>query len=235
MHRIETKDALGLNGPRYFDGAIGYNSMEWKASAKEEGHFEGYASVFGNKDLGWDIMEAGAFTSSITERGAKGIKMLWQHDTRDIIGVWDEMHEDTHGLFVKGRLLMELPQAKIAWTLVQAEQLDSMSIGYKSEDDTWDETVNARRLKKVDLREISLVTFAMNEAALITRVKSGYNLTKRDLESHLARDVGMGFKKAKALLAGGYETAMGERDATVDEETKELGDMFAQAAKLFRS
>ena len=234
MHRIETKDAAGNHGPKYFAGAIGYNSMEWKASATEEGHFEGYASVFGNKDLGWDIVEAGAFTSSVAARGAKGIKMLWQHDTRSIIGVWDEMHEDTHGLYVKGRLLMGIHQAKEAWILVSEGQLDSMSIGYKTEDDTWDETVNARRIKKLDLREISLVTFAMNEAALITRVKSGYNPTKRDIERYLIRDVGMTRSKALAFMANGYD-AIGERDATIDEDRKALGDVFAQAAALFRA
>ena len=235
MHKIETKDALGLNGPKYFAGDIGQASIEFKADSKKDGHFEGYASVFGNKDHGWDIMEPGAFTASVATRGSKGVKMLWQHDTRVIIGVWDDMVEDTHGLHVKGRLLLDLDKAKEAWILVKESQLDSLSIGYKTEDDTWDETANARRLKKVDLREISLVTFAMNELALIDRVKSGYNLTKRDLENYLVRDAGISRQKAKALLADGYDAAMGERDATVDEDTKELGDIFAAATAQLRS
>ena len=78
---------------------------------KRKGMFEGYASVFGNKDLGNDVVEKGAFMRSLRRKGAKKIKMLYQHDTK-AIGVFDQVKEDEDGLYVKGRLAMGASKRK---------------------------------------------------------------------------------------------------------------------------
>jgi uncharacterized protein len=36
------------------------------------------------------------------------VKMLWQHDPAQPIGVWDEVREDATGLWVKGRILTDV-------------------------------------------------------------------------------------------------------------------------------
>ena len=68
----------------------------------EDGTFAGYASLFGRIDLGKDIIERGAFARSLRDRGAKNIRMLFQHDPNQPIGVWTEVKEDARGLFVRG-------------------------------------------------------------------------------------------------------------------------------------
>ena len=68
-----------------------------------DGAFSGYASLFGRMDLGKDIVERGAFAKSLVTRGANGIRMLFQHDPKEPIGVWTEIREDARGLFVRGR------------------------------------------------------------------------------------------------------------------------------------
>src|SRR5690606_40524826 len=69
-----------------------------------DGSFAGYASRFGVVDLGRDLVLPGAFAESLARRGPRGIKMLFQHDTAEPIGVWLEVREDAHGLYVRGRI-----------------------------------------------------------------------------------------------------------------------------------
>ncbi|MCX8508804.1 MAG: HK97 family phage prohead protease, partial [Rhodobacteraceae bacterium] len=57
---------------------------------------EGYASLFGVTDQGGDVVMAGAYAKSLARLKAEGrqVKMLWQHDPVQPIGVWDEIRED---------------------------------------------------------------------------------------------------------------------------------------------
>ena len=75
---------------------------------QEDGAFAGYASLFDRVDLGRDVVSRGAFRDSLAKRGAGGIKLLFQHDPNQVIGVWDEIREDARGLFVRGRLLPDV-------------------------------------------------------------------------------------------------------------------------------
>ncbi len=73
-----------------------------------DGHVvAGYASVFGVKDQGGDVVHKGAYAASLKRLAARAgrVKMLWQHDPAQPIGVWDEVREDATGLWVKGRIL----------------------------------------------------------------------------------------------------------------------------------
>lgn len=58
------------------------------AGVTGEGRFSGYASVFGEIDLGKDTIERGAFLHSLAKRGAGGVRMLFQHDPNEPIGTW---------------------------------------------------------------------------------------------------------------------------------------------------
>ena len=95
---------------------------------------EGYASLFGLTDQGGDAVAPGAFQASLARLAAKGdkVRMLWQHDPAKPIGVWDEIREDEKGLWVKGRLLPEVAQAREAAALIQAGAIDGLSIGYRT-------------------------------------------------------------------------------------------------------
>ena len=84
---------------------------------------EGYASLFGKSDQGGDTVEKGAYAASLTKRAS--IKMLWQHDSSEPIGVWDEVREDAKGLWVKGRILNAVARGREAAALARAGQQKS--------------------------------------------------------------------------------------------------------------
>lgn len=135
------------------------------------GAFEGYASVFGREDLGRDLVMPGAFRRAIAARGAAGIRMLWHHDPREPIGVWTALEENAHGLLARGRLVLEVGRGREALALIQAGAVDGLSIGFKPVRSRTDSRTGVRRLIELDLWEISLVTFPMNEAARVTAAK----------------------------------------------------------------
>ena len=53
------------------------------------GRFAGYASVFGRRDEAGDVVMPGAFGKSLKRRGAAEVRMLFQHDPKEPIGIWD--------------------------------------------------------------------------------------------------------------------------------------------------
>lgn len=134
------------------------------------GRFAGYASVFDVVDNQRDIMLRGAFTKSLKGR-ASAIKLLWQHRQDEPIGVFDRIFEDTRGLYVEGRLLLDLARAKEAYALLKAGAIGGLSIGYSPVRFRTDADTGVRRIAEVDLWEISLVTFPANTAARVTVVK----------------------------------------------------------------
>lgn len=189
----------------------------FELKAAEGGGFEGYASVFSVIDQGGDVVMPGAFARSLAERPAGKVKMLWQHDTAELIGVWDEVREDERGLFVKGRILDEVQRGKEAMALLKAGAIDSMSIGYRTRQ-AEAEKGGIRKLIEVDLYEVSLVTFPMLPAAMVTDVKA--IATEREFERFL-RDAGFSRKEAAAITSHGFKALIGQRDAATDEAGSE--------------
>lgn len=145
----------------------------------------GYASVFGQRDQGGDTVEAGAYAASLARVAARAgrVRMLWQHDPSQPIGVWDEVREDATGLWVKGRILTEVAKGREAVALIGAGAIDGLSIGYR--------TVKARTgagggrtLSELDLWEVSLVTFPMlTEARVAAKSEDPEAETLRALAS----------------------------------------------------
>ena len=137
-----------------------------------DGSFAGYASLFGQEDLGRDMVMPGAFARSLAARGAAGIRMLFQHDPASPIGAWQEIREDATGLFVRGRLTTEVARAREVLALMRAGAVDGLSIGFRTIRGRTDAKTGIRRLIEVDLWEISIVTFPMLPAARVNAVKS---------------------------------------------------------------
>lgn len=146
--------------------------LDIKALA-DDGSFEGYASSFDNPDQGRDVMRKGAFKSSLAKRPANTIKMFRDHDPGQLVGVWTDLKEDARGLFAKGRLILETVLGRETHALMKAGALDGLSIGFKTIKDSFDREKRLRFLDDVDLREISIVAFPMNERATVTAIKSG--------------------------------------------------------------
>lgn len=130
---------------------------------------EGYASLFGRADKGRDVVEPGAYSASLRRLGAKGdkVRMLWQHDPTQPIGVWDEVREDARGLWVRGRILTTITKGREAAELLAAKAIDGLSIGYRTIRARKDEA-GVRRLSELELWEVSLVTFPMLPEARVS-------------------------------------------------------------------
>ncbi len=132
-----------------------------------DGRIEGYACVFDKVDLGRDLIERGAFARSLAARGAAGVRLLYQHDPAEPIGVWTDLIEDGRGLYVRGRLSLEVQRAREVMSLVREGALDGLSIGFKAVSARTDPRTRVRRLARIDLWEVSVVTFPMQPDARI--------------------------------------------------------------------
>ena len=147
------------------------NKFKLKMAIKEiatDGSFEGVLAVYNNIDLGGDRILPGAFAKTIKERGNQ-VPMLWQHKSDRPIGMLT-LIDDTDALRVRGQLLMDLPDAKNAYLLIKARVVKGLSIGFDTMKDAVEKGV--RQLLEIRLWEGSIVTFPMNEQALITSVKA---------------------------------------------------------------
>ncbi len=161
----------------------------------KDGVITGYASLFGASDQAGDVVQKGAYATSLgaLKTGGRGVKMLWQHDPGQPIGIWDEVREDGRGLFVKGRVLNSVQKGAEAMALLEAGAIDGLSIGYR--------TVRAeknakgqRLLHELELWEVSLVTFPMLPEA---RVQG-----KADAEADgLVQEMADAFAEARIMLA----------------------------------
>lgn len=153
-----------------------------------EAGIEGYASRFGEVDQGGDLVAAGAYGASLARLASCGraVKMLWQHDPTQPIGIWDEVREDAQGLYVKGRLLKEVARAREAAALIEAGAIDGLSIGYKTVRAAKDGQ-GRRLLSEVELWEVSLVTFPMLPEARVSAATEAAEAKAGDDLRDLAR------------------------------------------------
>jgi hypothetical protein len=152
------------------------------------GTFEGYGAVFGNLDSYGDVIQKAAFKDTLKEwKKAKRLPPMlvqhggWMMTDQDAlpVGKWMEMEEDDHGLKVKGRLInLDTESGKRIYGAMREGVLDGMSIGYRAKEfavGTKPEEPR-RTLKKIDLVELSVVTFPANGAARVSQVKSADEL-----------------------------------------------------------
>src|SRR5690554_6280413 len=147
-------------------------ATDFKVSGKRE--IEGHAAVFGNRDSYGDIIQPGAFARTLaSDRGR--VKVLWQHDSSNPIGKPLEMLEDERGLRVRARIA-DTTQGRDAMALFDAEVIDELSIGYDAIVEEYDSEKSVRYLREIKLWEFSPVTWAANELAKITAVKSASDL-----------------------------------------------------------
>lgn len=189
-------------------------NFQFKADkVSDDGTFTGYGSVFGVKDAYDEVVQPGAFVDSLQRIKDSGrpLPALWQHNSRQPIGGYSELSEDATGLKVEGFLLTsEVAQAKEAHALMKRGIVSGLSIGYYVEDGFWNEKTRVFELRKLDLVEISVVTFPANVEAQIDGVKGiadmirkGQFPTAREFERHL-REIGFSRTEAEAITGKGF-------------------------------
>lgn len=191
---------------------------------EDEGIFSGYGAVFGNVDSGGDIIEHGAFTKTLA-KGWERVKILALHNDAILpIGRPVELREDENGLYLKAKI-SDTATGRDVKTLIKDGVLSELSIGYDPVVFEFDEN-QIRHLKELELFEISVVTWAMNEQALITDYKS---LDKKAAELRETVEVlGNSLKQAADRLtaaAGSGEEKTAKRRATArpgDRKSREI-------------
>ena len=209
-------------------------------SVDSTGVFEGYASLFNRQDLGRDVVLPGAFRETLRKRGAAGVRMLFQHDPNQPIGIWQKIHEDARGLFVRGRIMTDVAKGREVLSLMREGALDGLSIGFRAEHGERSKQTGVRRLRKVDLWEISVVTFPMLPGARVSRVKSvgtkRSTPTPREFERWLTHDAGLSRSQARAVMRDGLKGLDPMRDAGAGSTMQRLlAEQIAEAARVMRA
>ena len=138
------------------------------------GIVKGYASVFGNMDSDGDIITAGAYRKTITENRSR-IKYLYQHDMNKPLGKMIHLEEDQKGLVFEA----EIPKTQLGKDVIElmkAGVITENSVGImpiqKQMKDGY------REISEVKLYEVSAVTLAANDQAMILDVKGNVDLEK---------------------------------------------------------
>ena len=187
----------------------------------------GYGAVFGNEDLGGDIIAPGAFVGL----GSRRVRMLRDHDSTKVIGVWEKVEQDDVGLRVEG-MFADTPLGNETRELVRTRALEGLSIGYRTlEADRGSD--GARILKAIELWEVSAVTFPMNEAAGFEAAKAfaaGNSAPFKRILEEAARDAGCSAREAKAVAAAGASQLQAMRDDGGD-----LSDLAAHMRRIMSS
>lgn len=132
--------------------------------------FEGYASLFNVADGAGDTVAPGAFAASLRRRGASQVRLLYQHFSHAPIGVWEEIVEDARGLYVRGRLVPDVEQARDVRALLAEGAINGLSIGFRTVRARRGARQNTRTLLEVELWEISVVTFPLLVGSAVTAI-----------------------------------------------------------------
>ncbi|SFB96517.1 hypothetical protein SAMN05216344_106117 [Polaromonas sp. OV174] len=197
-------------------------------SAGSDGTFTGYAAVFGNIDLGYDVIEPGAFVQAKTTRDGM-LRIAIGHRLDQLAGK-ATFRQDDRGLYVEGKLSLGVSYVRDQYELMKDGVLDGLSVGFNILRDGADyeerSGKHVRIIRAAELWEFSLVPFGMNPEALVDSVKAA---SVRDFESQL-RGLGYSQTEAKSLASGGYKS-LGHRDGGSDSGT--LADALQDLRQSF--
>lgn len=172
---------------------------ELKASDSDR-TFEGYGAIFGNVDLGGDIVMRGAFSKSLAEhqRNDSLPLLFWMHDPTKVPGKWLEMREERDGLYVKGVLARTTLGDEVR-ELLRLKAVAGLSIGYSTVQGEYNRDGH-RQLTELKLHEVSVVSMPMNPRAQVSSAKLAETLTSvRDFEAVLRHAFGFSGRQAKRL------------------------------------
>lgn len=207
-----------------------YLDIPFKIKAvSDDGLFSGYGSVFNVVDSYQEVVAAGAFKESLEGRVPS---LLWQHRSGEPIGVYTSVKEDNVGLHVEGKLALKTTRGAEAYELLKMGAISGLSIGFVTREDSYDRVTGIRTLKKVDLWEVSLVTFPANDAARVANVKSIESIsTLSDAEAYLREAGGLSRREALAMVAR-IKSLHGQSES---DELGELAALVKRNTSLFTS
>ena len=205
---------------------------------------KGYASVFGNLDADNDRIMKGSYAKTIKEWGpaaGKRIKLVAQHNMGAPIGKILVMKEDEYGLYIEAKM-SEATLGNDYYLMAKEGLIDEFSVGFvaKQKDENDD---GGYDIKEIKLYEVSMVTVAANEQAVVTDVKSAMkeveNLVGKVKDEDLAHNFEYKLMKLNELLnESATEAESNDVDVKEDslepelEQNKEL-ETLLNLKKLF--
>lgn len=223
----------------------GLIEVKFSDASAEEGTFSGYGAVFGNIDSHGDIIEKGAFKTSLREWEAKGKlpKMLLQHggffgpvDDMLPVGKWTSMEENSKGLKVEGKLFaLNTDRGALIYEGLKSGELDGLSIGYKAKKHRMGTKPKdpTRWLDELDLKEVSIVTWGSNDRALVSQVKALEIFNPRELERDLKTILsGADAVKAVAIVKKHLQRDAGAQPTTSSRDEEAAMELLAELKKL---
>jgi hypothetical protein len=175
-------------------------SFQLKDFDDEQGRVSGYLSTFDNVDEGDDRVRPGAFKRTLQnkyEYKKKNNKqylmpLLWQHKDSEPIGGYTEAKEDGIGLWVELEVDLDVQRGKEAYSGLKKGYIFQQSMGYDAIQSEYVKVEGKmiRDLTEVRLWEGSIVTFPMNEEAVVTDVKtaSGRHMDRKSKEKKTVQE-----------------------------------------------
>ena len=206
--------------------------LNFRASVNDEGIFEGYLSTYDDVDSYGTYFIPGAWDKSI-ERFNSGevIPVLWSHDRSKPIGKFTELKSDEKGLWGRGKLTLEDPQAKIAYAHMKDGSVMGLSVGFELDYDNviYNRLLDALGIAEADLFECSVVVFPANSNAKITNFKSqNHDHGENKMEGSIAETI----DKMNAAIENLRTAQTAQNDAEISKRDAEISDLKKQIAQL---
>ena len=141
---------------------------------REDGvmHIKAYALAFGNVDSYGDVILPTACDKFLASEEADRMRLCYQHDRADVIGVITGKGVDSYGMWIEADIL---PTAlgKDVQLLLDKGALNEFSIGYRCDKASFKSGAeygypyDVRLLEDITIREVSLVSIAANPKAVL--------------------------------------------------------------------
>jgi HK97 family phage prohead protease len=175
---------MNLNNLEYKEDVT--NDLEFKYNSvpieqieiKEDGSVaivKGIANKVGIIDHGWDYTRSGAFDDTIKETPV--VPALAFHDMRRPVGLNKLSVNKKGDLTTTMEINLDVQEGKELHSLIKQFQNSGrpmeLSMGYRAKEYSFGEQdgEHVRFLDKVDVHEVSIVPFGMNQGSVITAVK----------------------------------------------------------------
>ena len=162
-----------------------YKTFFHKVEVKSQGedgilHIKAYACAFNNVDSYGDIIKPTACDDFLKSEDAKRLRLCYQHNIREVIGVITNMGVDDTGLWIEADILDTATGSDVQ-KLIKAGAINEFSIGYYADKWSYEKRegydYEIRVLEAITIIEVSPVTRAANPKALLLDAKSEKGLS----------------------------------------------------------
>ena len=185
-----------------------YKSICRPIEEKAEGedgkvHIKAYALVFGNVDSYGDIIAQGACDAFLSSENADRMRLCYQHNTNDVIGVITAKGVDETGMWIEADILPTSKGTDVG-ILIKGGAINEFSIGYYANEYHFEKRAeydyDLRILDAITIVEVSPVTRAANPQAVLIEAKAEQEVAPQEEEKPLINDTMEDMKKQLETL-----------------------------------